>query len=308
MRIISRLKKLLRAKIRYELGIDKLERNNESLFFLFNNVLDITQIPKTKDINLRWVQKCDAILLLIFDKLCDKYSIEYFISFGTLLGAVRHKGFIPWDDDVDVFVKRVDLERIAKEMKNDFNRLGLSLSYSPLHPLRGLILDYNTEKTGVEMDIFALDPYITDEGKDVFANRIPIYREFYFKNINASQERLQNYKSELFPNNPNGKNIYYLGALETWQGCKNELIYRDEDLFPLQKIEFEGYLFNAPANFHKHLEINYGKNYMQFPRNAINNHGLADSLSLRAKHNGINMADVYHKLLDIYNQLLKETE
>lgn len=53
-------------------------------------------------------------MLIYFDKFCKKHNLEYVISFGTALGAVRHGGFIPWDDDVDVDMPVKDYERFAK--------------------------------------------------------------------------------------------------------------------------------------------------------------------------------------------------
>ncbi len=59
-------------------------------------------------------------LLVEFDRLCRKYEIRYFLSSGTLLGAVRHEGFIPWDDDADVELLRPDYERLREAAKVEY--------------------------------------------------------------------------------------------------------------------------------------------------------------------------------------------
>ena len=51
-------------------------------------------------------------LLLVFDEVCQKNNIQYFADGGTALGAIRHKGFIPWDDDVDIAMPRRDYEKL----------------------------------------------------------------------------------------------------------------------------------------------------------------------------------------------------
>lgn len=52
-------------------------------------------------------------MLKLLDDIC-KYSLKYFVAYGTLLGAVRHKGFVPWDDDIDVFMLRDDYNKLAR--------------------------------------------------------------------------------------------------------------------------------------------------------------------------------------------------
>ena len=52
--------------------------------------------------------------LLYFDKICKKYDLRYSLAYGTLIGAIRHKGFIPWDDDIDVVMMRDDFEKLSE--------------------------------------------------------------------------------------------------------------------------------------------------------------------------------------------------
>ena len=70
------------------------------------------------------VHEIELELLNEFVRICDKHNLTYFLVGGTLLGAVRHSGFIPWDDDIDVGMPRVDYDKfinIAKnELKNDY--------------------------------------------------------------------------------------------------------------------------------------------------------------------------------------------
>ena len=53
-------------------------------------------------------------LLLEFDRVCKKYDVQYYLICGSLLGAVRHQDFIPWDDDVDVAMTRADFDKVKK--------------------------------------------------------------------------------------------------------------------------------------------------------------------------------------------------
>lgn len=65
-----------------------------------------------------WAAKLE--LLAKIDEVCKKYNIQYFADWGTLLGAVRHKGFVPWDDDIDVCMKRPDYNRFLEVCPKEF--------------------------------------------------------------------------------------------------------------------------------------------------------------------------------------------
>ena len=62
----------------------------------------------------RALQESELVILDELDRLARKHGIKYFITAGTLLGAVRHKGFIPWDDDIDVVMSTKDYKKLAK--------------------------------------------------------------------------------------------------------------------------------------------------------------------------------------------------
>ncbi len=112
-------------------------------------------------------------LFALFDDVCKKYDIPYFWAYGNLLGAARHKGFIPWDDDIDVFVKREDYERLCevaeKEFtapyfwQNDHTEWGSHIAFSKLRNSNSTaILDFEkpygyTYNQGAFLDVFPLD-------------------------------------------------------------------------------------------------------------------------------------------------------
>ncbi|RDU69371.1 hypothetical protein CQA66_08950 [Helicobacter aurati] len=70
-----------------------------------------------------------------FKRICETYNLRYSLAFGTFLGAVRHKGFIPWDDDMDFFMPRQDYDRLI-DLFQDSERKGITLFSNPSYKLR----------------------------------------------------------------------------------------------------------------------------------------------------------------------------
>lgn len=124
------------------------------------------------DETLRKLQLTELELLREVDRICRSNNIKYSLDGGTLLGAVRHKGFIPWDDDADIMMTRTEYNRFYKVCKRELNKEKYFLQefrtdsayrwgYSKLRKNGTVFLRENQEQikchTGVCIDIFIFD-------------------------------------------------------------------------------------------------------------------------------------------------------
>lgn len=230
-------------------------------------------------------------ILKDFDSICKKNDIKYWLSSGTLLGAVRHGGFIPWDDDVDVEMMRKDYLKLLKVMENenayDFQTPKTDPFFLPNFAklrdkhtrIQEFDVDRNYKYRGLFIDIFQLE-----KGNSLlmtFTRKLMWNISFIGKKANTNFSR----RLFLFL-----KSVFYLIIrLSRAITCilpKNKLrhvyggigvpdMFREEDkIFPLSTIKFEDTLFPAPKDVDFYLKTIYG-DYMKLPEDiSMDNHGI----------------------------------
>ena len=253
-----------------------------------------------KALNLKEIQQIELELLLKFDLVCKSNNLRYSLGGGTLLGAIRHKGFIPWDDDIDVMMPRPDYEKflsICKSKKTDFNLV----TYDTVEGYNGLfakIWDPNTivkddlmEMTfeiGVNIDVFPLDGLgkSEEEAYKIFKrtawNRemlnAVLWKKFFRSkthSILVEPIRFTMFVLSRFSNpkkllrKVDEENLRHSFEGSKYAGCVCGS-YREKEIMPTDTFEnyidldFEGEKLKAIANYDEYLTKHYG-NYMQLP-------------------------------------------
>lgn len=245
------------------------------------------------------VKQLELALLKYTKEICEKNNIEYFLGYGTLLGAVRHKGFIPWDDDVDVVLFREEYNKLIQAVEDDNHEyikvfhMGNTSSY--LGPY-AMIVDTRTflkhkkvkaeliNGLGVYIDVFPLD-----KGENIQQIESLIKKSYQYKAMNNltmvtsfdGDSKLKILVKQLvapFANmvghekwcNKIEKLADKLGAAKPkyavdlmWEPRMNWVIpikaYDNSVMLP-----FEDDYFNAPADYDLVLRTGYG-DYMQLP-------------------------------------------
>ena len=221
-------------------------------------------------------------ILVAVDEIFRRHHIDYWLHGGTLLGAVRHHGFIPWDDDMDIAVRTSDMPRIRKVLQHE---LPERFCYQDIttdphfcmaiakvrdkHSLFDEPDSHQLKERGIYIDIIPMEEIISAK------NQYPI--NYLYRHCIWGRSRYSNRLLDRFL----GYVCYYpvklwIACIRLWTkllhthtwgdiyGWAFTIEEKESDIFPVRDIEFEGYTLLGPANPDGFLRAIYG-DYMQIP-------------------------------------------
>lgn len=246
--------------------------------------------------NLKKLQQIELEILIEIDRICRKNHIHYSLTGGTLLGAVRHKGFIPWDDDADVSMLRSEYRKFQKACANDLNRdkfyfqdiestKGYRWGYGKVRRRNSVFLRENQEDMPYDQGIF-VDIFPRDGVPDgLIVQKIHVILCFLLRKImwsaigcKVSKSRIQRFIYLLLYKIPEKKILQCYRVLIKLSNEKKTKLVRALT-FPLPKqlkgyhrdwyrkyttIEFEGHEFMVESSYKEWLEQEFG-DYMRLP-------------------------------------------
>lgn len=291
------------------------------------HIMNDEQIPSLLDPEYK------HILLSVFKeflRLCEKYNLSYFLIAGSLLGAVRHKGMIPWDDDIDVAMPREDYEKFINISRSEFNidyRLATYLNTNNYyHSCTKLIYSNSTiiERIGpylcfdgVFIDIFPIDgfPSTLKDSKRHW-RKINKRLNQYILACHTSLSECNTF-SDLIKSLFYRKCLGYKKILKKWDKvCSSYLLHNSEfacvsysdywerEIFPsdmykrFKVLVFEGFDVRVPFYYDRYLSTIYG-DYMKFP--PVEKRVLPHAPIIFELHDNLKVEDI-SSLIDEYNK------
>ena len=257
--------------------LNKVQKRNDELlmsyYTYFNNLyLDFDLKPKGV---LKDSQELCLELLDFVSLVCMKHGIEWWLDYGNLLGAVRHKDFIPWDDDVDIGMTRKDSLKFMKVIENEIKSHGLD-NLIKMVPQNLIGEDSILGLTQISMscegglyaniDIFPID-FTDHPPKDVAKECYDAKCEFHRNLINGldkskSVDKLYEKHGLSFEN----QNFFWPSLEGFWGNTQKFVLFETDKLFPLKKMEFHDRLYPCPNDADYYLTNSYGNDYLDVPK------------------------------------------
>lgn len=250
-----------------------------------------------KNKNLKKLQNKELEILKFFDDFCKKNNLEYYLAYGTLLGAIRHKGFIPWDDDIDLHMKGKDYLKLIELLKENtdkkyfFQSLETEENYyllwNKIRMNNTIFIEKGWEDNdihkGISLDIFPLIEYPENEkdkkkidkifkiSKLLIDCNMKINKDYHTYGMNG---KILSHIFRLIPkkirNKKIIKNIKYLCNYQsnspylftTIRGTSKKITKKEFE--KTKEVPFETEKFIAPIGYDQYLKEVYG-DYMKLP-------------------------------------------
>lgn len=245
-----------------------------------------------RKLSLEECKKISFFILCDIADYCEKHDLRYYLSVGTLLGAIRHKGFIPWDDDIDIMMPRPDYDRFLNEyqsplcdIKKPFDK-NYSYPFAKVYDSRTVIIENTITKDeiGLYVDVFPLDGLPDNISKQTrHCKRIYFWRDLIKHKYSSFDRRRTKIKSFLIPITKFLlKPISYHAICKIIDSLSRKYPYDYSDdignhvwgykfknykrhwMEPAQIGLFEGFHFKIPNDYDSFLRANYG-DYMKLP-------------------------------------------
>lgn len=236
---------------------------------------------------LRKLQLKMLDILVTVTDIADKHNIPYWLSGGTLLGAARHGGFIPWDDDIDIELLRSDYKKLIKVLKKKLpsdlylqtpSDKGYRLLFSKVRDRHSVVCEEDDELDSYEEKGIYIDIFPEERSYKWMKN----FADFFYGRSYRRLKRGKPFRSiQFFYEFFISLFMYPLGVVLIWiargicsitkpknvlhsYGIGNTTNHNIGYLFPQSEISFEGRMFSAPYDAHAYLSKQYG-DYMKIP-------------------------------------------
>ncbi len=236
--------------------------------FIYNH--PIHQVPPATGI-LRLLQEADTILLKMFSDKCAEHGLRYWIDFGTLLGAVRHKGFIPWDDDTDVSMMKNEYEKLWELLPTMFPKeKGFTWR-------KHGFIQICYKDTPINLDVFPhyfhSETFSPEVREELTKNIRKVHKKTRFAHgqVNLPDTEVTALiNKEILKDKCELSESEYPAIFPTpVSDCDKVLEY--DTIFPLKQIAFENHQFFGPNKPRKRLSITFG-DFMAYPSTFVSQH------------------------------------
>ena len=237
---------------------------------------------KLKRMSLNELKVVEKEILSCFDRFCEKNNLRYWMSGGSMLGTVRHKGFIPWDDDIDVFMPDVDYERFLElfqendkimcQIVDDENDVWGHYKFARLADKRTMLIEkyaFYNHFVGVNVEILPIVGLPDDEKERIaYIRRYEKInarrREVFFK-CSGDMNKFRKICDEEQPSFDTYRfdDSEYVGVLGTGyyeKDCTTRSVYEETLRMP-----FEDIMVNIPQGYQEYLDHLYGKGWEEWP-------------------------------------------